>query len=45
MHKWNDENTSQGFGGFLEWEVHAFVSRAQSAERHFRHAGLIINKF
>lgn len=39
--RWKDyeENPGQGFGTFLEW---CLGSRTQSAQGHFRHAGLTI---
>lgn len=42
--KWNEYEArqSQGFDAFLEWCVDIVGSRVQSAEGHFRHAGLMI---
>jgi transposase len=37
-------NPEQGFGNFLEWCIDVVGAREQSAEGHFRHAGLTIEK-
>jgi hypothetical protein len=42
--KWNEykDHQEQGFDAFLKWCVNIVGSRVQSAEGHFRHAGLSI---
>lgn len=40
-----EENPGQGFDAFLEWCVSAVGSRVQSAEGHFRHAGVMIEEY
>lgn len=44
--RWNEyeENPGQGFDAFLEWCVGVVGSRVQSAKRHFRHAGILIEE-
>nr|XP_001390211.2 transposase [Aspergillus niger CBS 513.88] len=37
-----EDNTEQGFTAFLEWCVDKVGAKQQSAEGHFRHAGLTI---
>lgn len=39
-----EEDTSQGFGAFLEWCVDAVGQKEQSAKGHFRHAGLTVEE-
>lgn len=45
--RWNEykENPGQGFGAFLEWCIGVVGSRVQSAEGHFRHAGVMIEEY
>lgn len=46
--KWNwqcyEEDPGRGFGAFLEWCVSVVDARSESAEGHFHHAGLAIEK-
>lgn len=39
-----EENPGQGFDTFLEWCVDIVGARGESAEGHFRHAGLTIEE-
>jgi hypothetical protein len=39
-----EENTEQGFDNFLEWCINVVGAREQSAEGHFRHAGLTVKE-
>ena len=39
-----EENPEQGFDTFLEWCVDVVGARKESAEGHFRHAGLTIEE-
>lgn len=42
--KWNsyEEHPAQGFDNFLEWCVDVVGARKESAQGHFRHAGLTV---
>lgn len=39
-----EENPEQGFDNFLEWCINVVGAKEQSAEVHFRHAGLTIEE-
>ena len=39
-----EDNPSQGFGFFLQWCVDVVGAKKQSAEGHFRNAGLTIEE-
>lgn len=45
--RWNEyeENPGHGFSAFLEWCIGVVGSRVQSAEGHFRHAGVTIEEY
>ncbi|CAK41749.1 uncharacterized protein An13g03530 [Aspergillus niger] len=40
-----ENNPEQGFDAFLEWCIGVVGSRVQSAEGHFRHAGVLIDEY
>lgn len=44
---WNEYEKipDQGFGAFLGWCMGVVGSRVQSAEGHFRHAGVTIEEY
>lgn len=46
-HRWYEyeENPGQGYDTFLEWCVGVVGSRTQSAEGHFRHAGVLVDEY
>jgi transposase len=42
--KFFEENPEQGFDNFLEWCIDVVGARNKSAEGHFRHAGLTVER-
>jgi transposase len=42
--QWYEDNPEQGFDNFLEWCIETVGGREQSAEGHFRNAGLTVEE-